>query len=116
MAALVLDRTIVQQVIQRLTMRGLSAPCKIEVQSRNGEVTLTGPIQHAGHREASCCHGHGRAKRRGQADLEAPRETPVENQLRWWHHIQPIFGLRPCDNHLITRFRQKAESVGIRSF
>jgi osmotically-inducible protein OsmY len=47
MAALVLDRTIVQQVIQRLTMRGLSAPCKIEVQSRNGEVTLTGPIQHA---------------------------------------------------------------------
>jgi osmotically-inducible protein OsmY len=46
MAAFVNDRAIVQQVIQRLATRGLSSPCKIDVQSRNGEVTLTGPIQH----------------------------------------------------------------------
>ncbi len=47
MAAFGNDKSIVQQVVQRLATRGLSSPCKIDVTSRNGEVTLTGPIQHA---------------------------------------------------------------------
>ena len=53
MAAFGQDRTIVQQVIQRLATRGLRSPCKIEVQSRNGEVTLTGAIQYPHQRAAA---------------------------------------------------------------
>ena len=47
------DRTIVQQVTQRLTTRGLRSPCRIDVQSRNGEVTLTGSIQYPQQRAAA---------------------------------------------------------------
>jgi len=47
------DRTIVQQVTQRLATRGLRSPCKIEVQARNGEVTLTGAIQFPHQRTAA---------------------------------------------------------------
>jgi osmotically-inducible protein OsmY len=47
------DRTIVQQVIQRLATRGLRSPCKIDVQARNGEVTLTGAIQYPHQRAAA---------------------------------------------------------------
>jgi osmotically-inducible protein OsmY len=47
------DRTIVQQVTQRLATRGLRSPCKIEVQSRNGDVTLTGAIQYPHQRAAA---------------------------------------------------------------
>jgi osmotically-inducible protein OsmY len=53
MSALGQDRTIAQQVTQRMTMRGIRSPCKVDVQSRNGEVTLTGNIQFAYQRSAA---------------------------------------------------------------
>jgi osmotically-inducible protein OsmY len=53
MSAFGQDRTIVQQVTQRLATRGLRSPCRIDVQSRNGEVTLTGPIQFPHQRAAA---------------------------------------------------------------
>ena len=53
MSAFGQDRTIVQQVTQRLATRGIRSPCKIDVQSRNGEVTLTGAIQYPHQRVAA---------------------------------------------------------------
>jgi osmotically-inducible protein OsmY len=53
MSALGNDRTITQQVSQRLTTRGLRSPCRIDVQARNGEVTLTGNIQYPHQRAAA---------------------------------------------------------------
>ena len=53
MSAFGQDRTITQQVAQRLTTRGLSSPCRIDVKSKNGEVTLTGTIQYPHQRTAA---------------------------------------------------------------
>jgi osmotically-inducible protein OsmY len=47
------DRSVVQQVTQRLASRGLRSPCRIDVQARNGEVTLTGAIQYPHQRAAA---------------------------------------------------------------
>jgi hypothetical protein len=47
------DKTIIQQVTQRLATRGLRSPCRIEVESKNGEVTLTGNIQYPHQRSAA---------------------------------------------------------------
>jgi osmotically-inducible protein OsmY len=52
MSAAAQDRTIVTQVLQRLATKGLRSPCRIDVQSRNGEVTLTGSLQY-GYQRAS---------------------------------------------------------------
>ena len=41
------DRNVTQQVKNKLAGRGLSAPCQVSVDTRNGEVTLTGSVQHA---------------------------------------------------------------------
>jgi osmotically-inducible protein OsmY len=46
MAAMGNDRAVIQQVNQRLASRGLRNPCKIDVASKNGEVTLSGSIQY----------------------------------------------------------------------
>jgi len=46
MAAFGQDRTIEKQVSQRLATRGIRSPCRIDVHSRNGEVTLSGDIQY----------------------------------------------------------------------
>jgi len=53
MSAIGLDRTIAQAVIQRLATRGIRSPCRIDVQSRNGEVTLSGSIQYPYQRSAA---------------------------------------------------------------
>jgi osmotically-inducible protein OsmY len=53
MSAFGKDRTIAQQVTQRLATRGLRSPCRIDVQSKNGEVTLTGDIQYPYQRSAA---------------------------------------------------------------
>ena len=50
MAAMGNDRGVIQQVNQRLASRGLRNPCKIDVASKNGEVTLSGSIQYSHHR------------------------------------------------------------------
>jgi osmotically-inducible protein OsmY len=47
------DRTIIQQITNKLTSRGVSSPSHVEVQSRNGEVTLSGNLQHAHLRQAA---------------------------------------------------------------
>lgn len=47
------DRNIAQAVTQRLAMRGIRTPCRIDVQSRNGEITLTGSIQYPYQRSAA---------------------------------------------------------------
>jgi hyperosmotically inducible protein len=41
------DRTIAQQVQNKLAGRGLSSPCHLAVETRNGEVTLSGFVQYA---------------------------------------------------------------------
>lgn len=41
------DRSITQQVQNKLAGRGLSAPCHVAVDTRNGEVTLSGSVQYA---------------------------------------------------------------------
>jgi osmotically-inducible protein OsmY len=41
------DRSIISQVTNKLAGRGLCAPCKLVVASRNGEVTLSGTVHHA---------------------------------------------------------------------
>ena len=53
MSAMGNDRAIVQQVTQRLATRGLRSPCKIDVQSSKGEVTLTGAVQYPHQRAAA---------------------------------------------------------------
>jgi osmotically-inducible protein OsmY len=41
------DRSVTQQVTNKLAGRGLGAPCRVTVESRNGDVTLSGSVQHA---------------------------------------------------------------------
>jgi osmotically-inducible protein OsmY len=41
------DRSITQQVISCLASRGLSSSCRLSVEARNGEITLSGTVQHA---------------------------------------------------------------------
>jgi osmotically-inducible protein OsmY len=53
MSAIGQDRTIAQAVTQRLATRGIRSPCRIDVQSRNGEVTLSGSIQYPHQRAAA---------------------------------------------------------------
>lgn len=53
MSAIGQDRTIALAVTQRLATRGIRAPCRIDVQSRNGEVTLSGSIQYPHQRAAA---------------------------------------------------------------
>ncbi len=40
------DKTITRQVQGKLAGRGLGAPCKIDVATAKGEVTLTGTVQY----------------------------------------------------------------------
>lgn len=40
------DDTIAQKVTQQLSNRGLRSPCKVVVRALNGEVTLSGSVQH----------------------------------------------------------------------
>ena len=47
------DRNVAQAVTQRLSMRGIRSPCRIDVQAKNGEVTLSGSIQYAYQRSAA---------------------------------------------------------------
>ena len=53
MSAIGQDRNIAQAVTQRMAMRGIRTPCRIDVQSRNGEVTLSGSIQYPHQRAAA---------------------------------------------------------------
>jgi osmotically-inducible protein OsmY len=52
MAAFGQDKAITQQVSQRIATRGIRSPCRVDVQSKNGEVTLTGNVQYAHERTA----------------------------------------------------------------
>lgn len=47
------DRAITQQVNQKLSMRGVRSPCRVDVQTKNGDVTLTGMIQYPHQRAAA---------------------------------------------------------------
>jgi len=41
------DQSITRQVENRLSGRGLSSPCHVAVETKNGEVTLSGSVQYA---------------------------------------------------------------------
>jgi osmotically-inducible protein OsmY len=41
------DHKITERVTQLLSTRGVRAPCRVSVTTFNGEVTLTGTVQHA---------------------------------------------------------------------
>ena len=47
------DRTIDQQVTQKLSSRGINSPCQVTVQTRRGEVTLSGLVQHPHQKDAA---------------------------------------------------------------
>lgn len=47
------DATISKNVSQQLAGRGLRSPCRIQVQTRNGEVTLSGTVQFVHQRDAA---------------------------------------------------------------
>lgn len=47
------DATISRNAVRQLANRGLRAPCRINVQTRNGDVTLTGHVMYAHQREAA---------------------------------------------------------------
>ena len=46
------DQTMADLVSERIATRGIRAPCRIDVQAKNGEVTLSGDLQHAYQRSA----------------------------------------------------------------
>jgi osmotically-inducible protein OsmY len=52
MSGMARDQTIAQQVTERIATRGIRSPCRIDVQAKNGEVILSGEIQHAYQRSA----------------------------------------------------------------
>lgn len=41
------DDRITKTVTNKLATRGLSSPCRVTAQTSNGQVTLTGTVQHA---------------------------------------------------------------------
>ena len=41
------DKTITERVTQLLSNRGLRSPCRVSVTTLNGEVTLSGTVQHS---------------------------------------------------------------------
>ncbi|HJT33080.1 MAG TPA: BON domain-containing protein [Pirellulales bacterium] len=47
------DADISQNVTRQLAGRGLRSPCEIRVQTRNGEVTLSGTVQYVHQRDAA---------------------------------------------------------------
>lgn len=49
----VADPAITQKVMQQLSARGLRTPCRINVQTRKGEVTLSGSVQYPHQRDAA---------------------------------------------------------------
>jgi len=47
------DRSIDQQVSQKLSSRGINSPCQVSVNTRRGEVTLSGLVQHPHQKNAA---------------------------------------------------------------
>lgn len=45
MGSLAADQTITNQVLLKLANRGIRTPCNVSVQTRKGEVTLSGTVQ-----------------------------------------------------------------------
>lgn len=53
MAAKGSDSIITQQVNLKLSNRGIRSPCKVIVQTHNGDVTLSGTVQHSHQKSAA---------------------------------------------------------------
>ena len=47
------DDRITQTVTNKLASRGYSSPCRVTVQTSNGQVTLSGSVQHAHQKNAA---------------------------------------------------------------
>ena len=47
------DRTINQQVAQKLSSRGINSPSQVSVQTSRGEVILSGMVQHPHQKNAA---------------------------------------------------------------
>ena len=47
------DGRITQTVTNKLASRGFSTPCRLTVQTSNGQVTLSGMVQHAHQKSAA---------------------------------------------------------------
>lgn len=47
------DRTLDQQVAQKLSNRGINSPSQVTVQTRRGEVTLSGIVQYPHQKNAA---------------------------------------------------------------
>ena len=47
------DRTIIQQINNKLATRGVRSPCRVNVLSHRGDVTLSGTVEHAHQKSAA---------------------------------------------------------------
>lgn len=47
------DDRITQTVMNKLASRGFSSPCRVTAQTSNGQVTLSGSVQHAHQKRAA---------------------------------------------------------------
>ena len=47
------DHAITSQVLMKLSNRGIRSPCKVTVQTKNGDVTLSGTVQFAHQKSAA---------------------------------------------------------------
>lgn len=53
MGAISADQTLTKQVSLKLANRGITSPCNVTVQTKNGDVTLTGTVQYAHQKSAA---------------------------------------------------------------
>ena len=70
------DDRITQTVTNKLATRGFSSPCRLTVQTSNGQVTLSGTVQYAHQKSAATERGQRndrRAKSHRPNDREASR-------------------------------------------
>jgi osmotically-inducible protein OsmY len=53
MSSATIDQKITSSVLLKLANRGLRTPCNVKVQTKNGEVTLSGTVQFAHQKSAA---------------------------------------------------------------
>jgi osmotically-inducible protein OsmY len=53
MGSIAADQTITNQIMLKLANRGIRSPCKVTVQTKKGDVTLSGTVQFAHQKTAA---------------------------------------------------------------
>jgi osmotically-inducible protein OsmY len=53
MSSATIDQKITSTVLLKLANRGIRTPCNVKVHTKNGDVTLSGTVQHAHQKSAA---------------------------------------------------------------